>query len=140
MAVKTVDRSVFQRILGIPATPPPVNPKCWTYGNGRITIDLDKAPELSSPGGALRLEKGGLPERVLVVRGENDDFKAYRNRCTHVGHRRLDPVPGTNMVQCCSVSKSTFDAEGRNVSGPGTNPVDTYAVEKDGNRLTVILG
>jgi nitrite reductase/ring-hydroxylating ferredoxin subunit len=140
MAVKFLNRNVFQRIFGLPATPKPLDPDCWSFSDGRITIDLKRATELKKPGGALRLEGGGLPMRVLVVHGENRAFYAFQNRCTHLGHRRLDPVPGTGTVQCCSVNKSTYTYDGNKIYGPTSAPIGTFKVELDAERLIVALG
>ena len=65
------------------------------------------------------MEGKNMPNRVLVVHGEDGEYRAFHNQCTHLGHRRLDPVPGTNTVQCCSVNKSTYDTEGTKIYGPG---------------------
>jgi len=108
MTIKFLDRSFFQRIFGTPATSKPLDPQCWSFSEGKILIDLNRASELKKVGGALRLEGGGLPIRVLVIRGNDGKFHAFHNRCTHIGHRRVDPVPGTGTVQCCSVGKSTY--------------------------------
>jgi nitrite reductase/ring-hydroxylating ferredoxin subunit len=139
MAVKFLKRNIFQRILGIPATSKPKDPRCWSYSDGKLTIDLKKATELASSGGALRLEGDNLPVRLLVVLGEDGQFHAFQNRCTHLGHRRLDPVPGTNTVQCCSVNKSTYEYNGKTIHGPAPNPVITYPAEVDGETLVVTL-
>lgn len=137
MTIKSVNRSFVQRILGKPATEMPTVSDCWSYEGGKITIDLRKSPELQVPDGALRLEGGNLPLRVLVVYGEDKKYRAYQNRCTHLGHRRLDPVPGTSTVQCCSISKSTFDSGGDKISGPANHSVKTFPVEKDQENLIV---
>ena len=92
MTIKFLNRSFFQRIFGLPATQKPLDPQCWSFSDGKITIDLKRATELKKPGGALRLEGNGLPMRVLVIRGDDGKFHAFHNRCTHMGHRRLDPV------------------------------------------------
>ena len=112
MEVKFLQRNIFKRILGIPGTSKPADSDCWTYADGKVTIDLKKTPELQKPGDAIRLEGKNLLARLLVVLGADGKYHIFRNRCTHVGHRRLDPVPGTQTVQCCSVSKSTYDFEG----------------------------
>jgi nitrite reductase/ring-hydroxylating ferredoxin subunit len=140
MAVKFLNRSFFQRIFGLPATPKPIDPQCWSFGDGKVVIDLNRARELDKPGGALRVESGGLPMRMLVVRGDDGAFYAFHNRCTHIGHRRLDPVPGTGTVQCCSVGKSTYTYDGKKVYGPPTGPIKTFKVEVEGERLIVFLG
>ena len=101
MEVKFLQRNIFQRILGLPATAKPQDADCWSYADGKLTLDLKRVPELEKPGGAIRLEGRNLPERILVIFGEDEKFYVFRNRCTHVGHRRLDPVPGTKTIQCC---------------------------------------
>ena len=137
MAIKSLKRSFIQRILGTPATGVPQHSDCWNYEDGKITIDLTKAIELTSPSGALRLEGNNLPVRVLVVYGEDGEYRAYQNRCTHIGHRRLDPVPGTNTVQCCSVNKSTFDSDGQKICGPAPQQIKNFSVEKNEDKLIV---
>ena len=131
-------RTIFQRILGMPATKPPANEACWTFSDGTIEIDLDRVPELSKIGGAIRLEKKKLPERVLVIRGDDDDYYAFRNRCKHMG-RRMDPVPGTQTVQCCSVNKATYDYKGAVLSGPAKGNVDIYPVQAKNGKLVIRL-
>jgi nitrite reductase/ring-hydroxylating ferredoxin subunit len=139
MKPKCLKRNIFQRLFGLCATPRPADEGCWTYSSGRIEIDLSRAPELATPLGAFRLEKRGLPTRVLVIHGEDGLFHAFQNRCRHVG-RRLDPVPGTSTVQCCSVNKSTYDYEGNVVSGPVTEGVTAYEVQTDEDgRLVITL-
>ena len=140
MTTKFLNRSFIQRIFGRPATPKPLDPQCWSFSDGKILIDLNRAMELKKSGGALRLEGGELPMRVLVIRGDDGKFHAFHNRCTHIGHRRLDPVPGTGTVQCCSVGKSTYTYDGKKVYGPPTGSIRTFKVDAEGDRLTVFLG
>ena len=139
MDIKFVKRSFFQRLLGISATAKPKVDSCWNYANGKLTIDLPKSSELRASGGAARFEGNNLPVRVLVVYGEDGEYRAFHNRCTHLGHRRLDPVPGTNTVQCCSVNKSTYDANGNKIFGPAPRPITRYPVEKDQEKLIVSI-
>ena len=106
MATKTIKRNIFQRMLGIPATKAPNDAKCWQFSDGKLTVDLTAAPELSTRWGAICLGDETLPERILLFRDDEDHFRAVQNRCSHAG-RRLDPVPGTESVQCCSLGKST---------------------------------
>ena len=106
--------------------------------NGTVEIDLPKGPELHWKGTAIRLEGNGLPNRLLVVRNGDDQYRAFENRCTHYG-RRLDPLPGQPFLQCCSIGKSTFDFSGSIISGSGKGPVKSYPVEKNGGMLLVSL-
>jgi len=139
MAVNFLNRNFFQRLFGLPATSKPLDPQCWTFSDGKIMIDLKRAPELETVGGALRLEGGGLPRRVLLIRGDDGAFYAFHNRCSHVGHRRLDAVPGTGTVQCCSVGKSTYTYDGRKIFGPTPDPIEIFAVKLEGERLIISL-
>jgi nitrite reductase/ring-hydroxylating ferredoxin subunit len=133
-----IHRNIFQRVFGICATKLPSDDGCWTVENGRIIVDLARAPELDHPNAGIRLEKKHLPERVLIIRGDDGEYYAFRNRCTH-GKRRLDPVPGTLRVQCCSVGKSTFDYSGTRLSGPAKEPLYTYAVIVEDGKLLIAL-
>jgi nitrite reductase/ring-hydroxylating ferredoxin subunit len=137
MKPKFLKRNFFQRILGIPATPQPTSSDSWQYDGTNIALNLDKTPELEKPGSAIRLEGGELPIRVLVMRDEDGKIRAFENRCTHGGHRRLDPVPGTNTVQCCSVSKSTYDYSGNRIYGPAPGDIATLPTELHDKQLVI---
>lgn len=138
MKPKTLRRSLLQRIRGIPATEPPHDPACWTFADGKVRIDLQRAPELHERSGALRLENPSLPERVLVMLGEDGRYHAYRNACTH-GGRCFDPVPNTFTVQCCSLGRSTYDYDGRVLSGPARGCLRSYPVQRTNGTLIVDL-
>lgn len=137
MTVIFLQRSIWQRILGISATDKPKNENGWHYKSGQLTISLDKIPELTRPSTAVRFEGKNLPVRVLVVFGEDEQYIAFHNRCTHMGHRRLDYVPGTETVQCCSLNKSTYTFGGEKIHGPTPQPIDTYPIEKAKGSLHV---
>ncbi|MGD8395185.1 MAG: Rieske (2Fe-2S) protein [Candidatus Eiseniibacteriota bacterium] len=133
-----VRRNLLQRIFGIAATGPPRDRGCWSYGDGAVTVDLARAPELVAVGGAVRLEGHELPERLLVVRANDGTYRAYRNRCEH-GGRRLDPTPDGLSLHCCSLGRSTYDVEGNPVSGPAKRPVTVYPARVDAATLVITL-
>jgi len=130
----------FKRLFGICATQLPANAECWTYRDGKLEVVLDKAPELSQKGGAVRLEGAPLPKRVLVVHGQDGAFHAFPNRCTHAGHRRIDPVPGEDKIRCCSVGKSTFDYSGKLLSGSAKESLEPLPLESEGGKLVISVG
>ena len=129
---------LFKRIFGICETRPPANEGCWKHSKGEIEITLDMAPELSEPGSAVRLERRGLPDRILVIKGDDGNFRAFKNRCTHMG-RRIDPVEGSSSLKCCSVSGSLYDNSGKKLLGPAKKPLTPYKVRQEENRLIVFL-
>lgn len=139
MEIKFLKRNLLQRIFGISSTDKPQDDKGWQYQSERLVIDLTKIPELTQPGNSVRFEGDNLPKRVLVVFNEDEQYKAFHNRCTHIGHRRLDYVPGTQTVQCCSVNKSTYTFAGKKIHGPNPKPVETFSLEKKGDQLFISL-
>ena len=129
---------LITRLLGICATQVPLNSDCWTVKGSQVEIKLDRARELTTPGGAIRLEGSGLPRRLLVFRGGDGELHAFVNKCSHMG-RRLDPVGTGSQVQCCSVGGTTFDLTGNRLSGLGRGDVKTFPVAVDGNTATIDL-
>ena len=129
---------LFAKIFGICETDLPRDEGCWEYLNGEVRIDLEKAAELSKPGGAIRMEGKGLPERVLVVHGVDEKFYSFRNKCTHMA-RRLDPVSGKTTIRCCSVFSSTFDYSGKVISGAAKKSLKTFKVKNDDGKLIISL-
>ncbi len=137
MAAQTLKRNIFQRMLGIPATKAPANSGCWHFNDGQLTVDIDAVPELSAPWGAICLGDESLPERVLLFRDDEGRFHAVQNKCSHAG-RRLDPVPGTESVQCCSMGKSTYSIDdGTVIAGSGKEPIKVYTVVQGNDTLTI---
>ncbi len=127
---------IFKRLFGICDTQVPTNEGCWRYEDGAITVDLQRVPELASNGGAIRLEGKNAPVRVLLLRGEDNELHAFKNRCTH-GGRRLDPLSGEGNVQCCSVGKSTFNYSGQLQGGSAKNDITVYSVEVQDNTAVI---
>jgi nitrite reductase/ring-hydroxylating ferredoxin subunit len=126
----------LKRLLGICETPQPVDSSCWDYADQTIRLQLDRTPELARPGGAVRLEGKGLPKRVLVVHGGDGGYHAFGNRCTHMG-RRIDPLPDSERIECCSVSKSTFAYTGEPVGGAARRPLEVFPVKAAGHELLI---
>jgi len=128
------------RLFGICRTSPPADGDCWSVADGKITIDLRRAMELARPGGAVRLEGRGLDKRILVFRGDDTALHALENRCSHAGHRRLDPIVGEGIVRCCSVGRSEFDYQGNRLAGAAKTSIRPLAVDVDGPTLVIRLG
>ena len=128
----------FKRLLGICETPPPGDPDAWQVTDGSVRIDLSRLPELKEAGGGIRLEGNGIEPRLLIFHGDDGQYHAVSNRCTHMG-RRIDPIVGSKIIQCCSVSKSTFTYDGKPVGGAAKKPLKTYPVELEGDTLTIQL-
>jgi len=128
--------SLIKKILGICRTSPPSDSSSWTFSNNIIEIDLERVPELSNTNGAIRIEGKGLPLKVLVFHGKDNTFHAIMNRCSHMG-RRIDPVPDTDEIQCCSVMGSTYSYSGKVLSGPADNDLLVFPISQENNKLLI---
>lgn len=138
MSYETSKRNIFQRILGKPITGVPADAGCWQVENSSIEIDLKRAPELAAPYGAISLEGDSLPHQVLLIKDDKGDYHAFENKCAH-GGRKLDPVPGTETVCCCSLGKTVYDYEGNVLAGSAEGPLQVFPVSLTGDRLTIHL-
>jgi len=136
METKPLRRNIIQRLFGICATKPPSDAGCWTLEGKTAVVDLGRVPELSEPDRAVRLEKKGAPDRLLLIHGNDGRYYAFKNRCMH-GGRRLDPVPGTRHVQCCSIGRSTYDDSGKVLSGPAKGPLEVLPVRIEDGRVVI---
>lgn len=130
---------IIKQIFGICATAMPQNKSAWENKGDHILVKLSACPELEKANSGIRIEKRGLKDRILVVRGENDQFYAFKNQCSHIGRRRIDPLPGKEQLRCCSVNKSTYQYDGSVVSGPAKTPLKTYTVEVNEDILIIRL-
>ena len=128
----------LKRLFGICETPLPGDPHAWSVKDGSVRITLSRMPELKTPGSGMRLEGKGLDPRLLVFHGDDGQYHAIANRCTHMG-RRIDTIAGSHTIQCCSVSKSTFTYDGQPVGGAAKKPVKAYPVAQDGETLIISL-
>ena len=129
---------LLKRLLGISETPLPGNAGAWKTENDAVVVDLARMPELKTPGSGVRLEGNGLAIRLLVIHGDDGQYDAAANRCTHMG-RRIDTISGSHTIECCCVSKSTFTYDGSPVSGAAKKSLTTYPVSREGETLMINL-
>jgi nitrite reductase/ring-hydroxylating ferredoxin subunit len=128
----------FARIFGICKTKPPADALSWRFSDGKIEIESERIPEIALPGQGVRLEGKGLNHGILLFHGDDGKFYAVTNQCTHMG-RRLDPVAHTETIQCCSISKSTYDYTGKVISGAAKDPLKMLPVEIKEDKLIIWL-
>jgi nitrite reductase/ring-hydroxylating ferredoxin subunit len=130
---------LFARIFGICKSRIPGDPDSWRYSQGEIHAEPERISELSNPGSSVRLEGKGLSQKILLVYGTDGNFYAFENKCTHMG-RRLDALGTDKSIQCCSISKSTYDYTGRVVSGPAKGSLKSLPLEMKDGRVIIFLG
>jgi len=127
----------FKALLGICETKQ-LSDDLWSLEEKRAHVKLSQMPDPLLQGGAVYLKGKGLGKPVLIVKTEEGQYLAFENKCTH-GGRKLDPVPGESKLRCCSFGHSTFDYEGRKLSGTAKGPLTRYEVEESGGDLIVKL-
>ena len=88
-------------------------------------------------GEATHVEVDGVP--VAVVRGEDGEFYACHDVCTHEEVPLSEgDVDGTTIE--CWLHGSRFDLRtGKPTGLPATEPVSTYAVQIDGDDILVAV-
>jgi len=129
--------SIFKAVLGICETKP-LGSNLWSLEGSKVQVKLSQMPEPLPKGGAVYLRGGGLSKPVLLLRTEDDRYLAFEDRCTHFG-RKIDPVPGEAKLRCCSLFHSTYDLEGKNISGAAKDPLTCYTVEQSDGDLVITL-
>ncbi|MEN8613702.1 Rieske (2Fe-2S) protein [Dehalogenimonas sp. THU2] len=127
--------SIFKAILGICDTKP-LAETAWESRDGQAIVDLKAATMLTAKGGAAYLKGKGLEKPVLVVRGQDNKLYAYQDRCTH-GGRKIDPVANEGKLKCCSVNHSTFNYDGKPLSGPAKHDIKRYETTESSGRLVI---
>ena len=125
----------FKSLSGVCKTAE-LDPSKWSRKGNEIRVQKDKVSELEGSLGAVYLKGKGLDVPVLILRSEDGQYRAFSNKCTHMG-RKLDPVRGKEILRCCSVSHSTYDYQGNVIGGPAKGPLTVYEVLVIGNEIVI---
>ena len=127
----------FRAVAGICETKP-LDSALWRVEADQAVVLLAGAGQLQASGSAARLEGAELGSPVLVMHGADGTYRAFINRCTHMG-RRIDPAQGGQSLRCCSVSHSTFDLAGEKLSGPAKGGLTSLPVRHERGELYITL-
>ena len=127
----------FKALLGICETKP-LSPELWSVEGGKVVVKLSQKPDAIAKGGAAYLQGKGLQRPVLIVRTDDDKYLAFTNRCTHA-NRKIDPIAGERKLRCCSVNHSTFDYDGKPLSGPAKESLKRHQVEVTNGNLVLTV-
>ncbi len=127
----------FRAIAGICQTAS-LSPELWRVEGSSARVQVSNVPELQAAGGAVYLKGTGLSTPILIVKKQDGGYLCAENRCTHMG-RKLDPVPGKEVLRCCSVNHSTFDFEGNKLGGPASKPLSLLKSKEENGELVIEL-
>jgi Rieske Fe-S protein len=104
---------------------------------GEILIPVAQFPQLMSVGGGLVGEAAGMLEPLAIMRDEGDHFLAVRALCTHM--TCILNFNQLNATLDCPCHGSSFELDGRVISGPATQPLRVLPTRFDGTTLSVLL-
>jgi len=116
--------------------PLPTEPGCYEVDGDRVSISLSRTPVLGQPGGAMRIEDERLPDRIIIVHGQDGEFQCYRNRCA-CGGFRIDPVPGEERMRCVTPMQSTYEQDGKPLAKHVEKYLDLLPVDVAEGQLTI---
>jgi len=89
---------------------------------GLVRLDLRQFPELTEPGGSLRLLPEGWTDPLYVLALDQGRFTALSPICTHLGC--TVEMSGERLV--CPCHGSTYDREGTVLQGPAERPLRRF--------------
>jgi Rieske Fe-S protein len=90
--------------------------------DGRVRLDLRQYPELTEPGGTLRLLPDGWADPLYVLSLTPGRFVALSPICTHLGC--TVEMSGQRLI--CPCHGSTYDREGKVLQGPAERPLRQF--------------
>lgn len=95
-----------------------------TPTGGVVRLPLRDFPQLSTPGGYLRIMPEGLASPIYVLAQEDGGYGAFSPVCTHLGC--TVEIAGAHLV--CPCHGSTYDRSGQVLRGPAAQPLREYPV------------
>jgi len=99
-----------------------------------VEVEIDKVAELGTPGGMVAVEPKGM-KPVLVMRLENQQFRAMSMKCTHIGCTvRWD---NEEQLLRCPCHGSRFKDDGSVTKGPAKRALAQYPTQLLGTKLQI---
>ena len=125
--------SFFKAIFGI-CNSPKLDESLWRYEGGSIFLDEIAFDKQNVVG--VYMKGQCLPDPVLLYRGDDGVLRAARNVCPHA-KRKIDPLPGSSKLRCCSVSHSDFGYDGKKINGPANDNLVVYSVKSENGKIQI---
>jgi Rieske Fe-S protein len=107
----------------------------YAVEDSKFVIDLNEHPKLKEVGGSETLLAG--KKKVIVIHPDDKSYKAFENKCTHMGGQ-VAYRPKDGFMQC-ALHGSRFDIEGNVVKGPAAKPLTELKTSLDKDQLTIYL-
>lgn len=110
--------------------------------DGQLIIRLDMPADgtmapLNRVGGSVIGLAAGMSQPIVLVRSDPGQITATNSRCTHMGCTMA--FNELNYTLDCPCHGSSFELDGRIVTGPASEPVKSYPTQYDGRTLIVTV-
>lgn len=98
-------------------------------------VNVGHVSELPATGGFIKRELEFAKASLLIVRGRDQQIRAFHNVCTHRGTQLIDEAQGTNTKFSCRYHMWTFSDQGALLSAPD---FEAFGVSKESCGLTTV--
>lgn len=109
---------------------PPIPGDAYTVDDKAIRISLDKTPELSEVGGAVKIIDKRLPDRLIVARTGDAEYAVVSLLCTH-RNVEVEYRHQSSEFRCASLGHSKFAVDGSKKKGLAKKPLSSYVAALD---------
>jgi nitrite reductase/ring-hydroxylating ferredoxin subunit len=127
--------SPFSSVSNTPVAPG----ESYQIEEGRIVLDLDKAPGLAAIGGSVKLEflhpAEGVPTKIILIHPEDSAYLAFANECSHKG-KELEYDHSARRLRCAS-RHSEFDLNGNVLNGNAEKSLMGFPIERDWDTIII---
>ena len=103
--------------------------------DGEVHLALARFPQLSRPGGWVKIRPAGSASVIYVLALEPDGIAALSPICTHLGCT----VGVEGPVLVCPCHGSTYDREGRVLRGPAERALRSFPVTRTPTEIVLQL-
>jgi len=105
--------------------------------NRTIVLALAEFPMLMSAGGSIIGRASGYANPIVIARVDGNTFAALDAICTH--ERCTVAYNALNLTLDCPCHGSTYEVDGRVVTGPAVRALTKFTASSDGAMLTIGL-
>lgn len=102
----------------------------------KIVVSLDRIPELSEIGGAVKIVDDALGDNLIIARTRDKEYVTASLHCTHRGVE-LEYDHERKLFKCSSAGGSKFTLDGKNTGGPADRPLTIYSNLIEGETLII---
>ena len=105
--------------------------------SGLLRLSQEDSAKLLASETSLLVKVKGKKTRILVVHRSNGSLTATSAICTHLGCDVDYDKNSTSLLCPCHGSK--FGLDGKNIKGPASKPLKSYAVRNEDGIVVIVL-